>query len=67
MFYLRQVISLTVSTFYEGIDLSSADKVRDLMVAQFCGACTLEYEIPVGSVTRCIRSAVHGNRKSWTA
>lgn len=34
--------------FYEGIDLSSADKVRDLMVAQFCRACTLEYEIPVG-------------------
>ena len=35
-------------TYYEGIDLSSADKVRDLIVAQFCRACTLEYDIPVG-------------------
>ncbi len=33
---------------YDGIDLSSADKVRDLIVAQFQRACTLEYDIPVG-------------------
>lgn len=33
---------------YDGIDLSTPDKVRAVMVDQFCRACRLDYDIPVG-------------------
>lgn len=33
---------------YKNVDLSSADKVRDILLKQFCRACMVEYDIPVG-------------------
>ena len=33
---------------YDNVDLSTPDKVRDVLLAQFCRACRTEYDIPTG-------------------